>query len=169
VQKVRWEFRSGTHQGYYDDELVCASRGLHEKILKKIYPYHLNALAHYKPEYLSGFQAEAYTIDPRACWNTARASMDQKERAACSRMLDGDTQRGLSVNSEYNNIKWKHILLPVYIAAYAYGKKVYRFMVNGQTGEVQGESPLSWWKIAAVALGIATIVIIIAGKLAGWY
>jgi hypothetical protein len=96
--------------------------------------------------------------------------MYSKERRACSQLLDGDTQRGLTVNSEYSNITWKHILLPVFVAAYAYGRKTYRFMVNGQTGEVQGEAPYSWWKIAGVIIGIAAVVIAIAGaKIAGWF
>jgi len=167
-RRVRWEHRAGVHQGYYDDELVCASSGLPEDILNKIYPFHLTGLVHYRPEYLSGFMAEAYTVDPRAAWIIARAGMYQKEESACSRLLDGDTQHSLNVESEYNDVKWKHILLPVYVAAYAYGKKVYRFMVNGQTGEVQGESPLSWWKIAGAAAGIAAIIAIIA-KVAGWF
>ena len=56
----------------------------------------------------------------------------------------------------------KHILLPVYMANYLYGTKQYHFLINGQTGEVQGTWPIHWGKVAAVigsivaaALGIA--------------
>ncbi|MCK5547870.1 MAG: hypothetical protein KAI64_02580 [Thermoplasmata archaeon] len=168
VRKVSWRFRSGTHDAFYNDELVCASKGLPIDILKKIYPYNLNALTHYKPGYLSGFMAEAYTIDPRDAWLTAKSQMHGKEVSACSSLLGGDTQRGLNVNSEYSGIKWKHILLPAYLAVYAYGKKTYRFMVNGQTGEVQGEAPYSWWKIAGAVIGISAIVIVVAAVAMGW-
>jgi len=51
-------------------------------------------------------------------------------------------------------VTFKHILLPVWLAAYKYNGKTYRFVVNGQTGRVQGERPWSAIKIAiAVVLG----------------
>ena len=47
---------------------------------------------------------------------------------------------------------FKHTLLPVWIASYRYNNKVYNFMVNGETGRVQGEAPISWWKVALAVL-----------------
>ena len=61
--------------------------------------------------------------------------------------IGGDVQRIDSINTDYSAETFKHILLPVWMAAYKYGGKSYRFLVNGQTGEVQGERPYSWWKI----------------------
>lgn len=41
------------------------------------------------------------------------------------------------------------------MAAYKFRGETYRFVVNGQTGRVQGERPWSFWKIAfAVLLGL---------------
>ena len=51
--------------------------------------------------------------------------------------------------------------LPVWIAAYLYQNKTYRFIVNGQTGAVTGEAPLSWWKVAGVALLVALVILLI--------
>ncbi len=60
---------------------------------------------------------------------------------------------------------FKHILLPIWMAAYKYGGKSYRFVVNAQTGKVQGERPWSAWKITgAVIAGL-----IVAGALAYYY
>ena len=56
----------------------------------------------------------------------------------------------------------KHVLLPVWLAAYKYRGKTYRFVVNGQTGRVQGERPYSAFKIT-VALIIGLIIAGIAG------
>jgi len=63
------------------------------------------------------------------------------------------------VSTQYSRITFKHILLPIWISAYRYHNNIYRFLVNGRTGEVQGERPWSWIKItfavlfAALALG----------------
>ncbi len=170
VQHIRWEHRSGTHQAFYNDELVCASKGLHSSLMEKLYPFDLNTLTGYRPEFLSGWSAEEYTIDPKGCWQEAQARMYEKEVKACSALLDGDTQRGLQVNSQWSNQRWKHLLLPIYVASYMYGAKTFRFLINGQTGEVQGQSPISWLKVglmAAVGLGIAAVVAL--GKLKGWF
>lgn len=165
VREVRWEHRSGTNSAFYDDELVCASRGLPHAIIVKIQPWGLKTLVPYAPEYLSGFAAEAYSVTPKECWRQAAGAMTEKERAACSQLLDGDTQRGLSVNTAFSNPKWKHILLPAYVSAYVFGPKTYRFMVNGQTGEVQGEAPISWIKVLAVA-GLIIALLVLLAKLA---
>ncbi len=170
VQHIRWENRSGNHQGFYNDELVCASQGLHSRLMEKLYPFDLNALAPYRPEFLSGWGAEEYTIDPRACWQEAQKRMYDKEVRACSSLLDGDTQRGLQVNSQWSNQTWKHLLLPVYVASYMFGRKSYHFLINGQSGEVKGEAPLSWAKIAImVVAGIGVAALIWFGRLRGWF
>jgi len=49
-------------------------------------------------------------------------------------------------------------LLPIWLSAYSYGKKTYRFLVNGRSGEVQGERPYSWLKIIAAALAAAAAI-----------
>ena len=51
----------------------------------------------------------------------------------------------------------KHILLPVWISAYRYNNKVYHFMINARTGEVQGERPYSVIKILLTILGAVAI------------
>ena len=71
------------------------------------------------------------------------------------------------MNTQYSDITFKHVLMPVWISAYRYRDKVYRFMVNGQNGEVQGESPKSGWKIFFLVLAILAllfIVLMLGGK-----
>ena len=59
------------------------------------------------------------------------------------------------METDISDVTFKHILLPVWMAAYKFRGESYRFVVNGQTGRVQGERPWSFWKIAfAVLLGL---------------
>ncbi|MEM7522086.1 MAG: primosomal protein N' (replication factor Y) - superfamily II helicase, partial [Pseudomonadota bacterium] len=68
--------------------------------------------------------------------------------------IGGDRQRVHHIDTDLSDLTFKHILLPVWLAAYKYRGKTYRFVVNGQSGRVQGERPYSAWKIAiAVVLG----------------
>ncbi len=69
--------------------------------------------------------------------------------------IGGDRQRVHGVETEIREVTFKHVLLPVWVAAYRFRGQSYRFVVNGQTGTVQGERPWSAWKIAfAVILGL---------------
>lgn len=165
-RRVRWENRSGRHSQFYNDVLICASKGLPTNIVQKAYPFHLNALVTYDPRFLAGFLAEEYSVEPKVGWNQAKGQIIEGERQACSKELDGDTQRGLRVNTRLSGITWKHMLLPLYVAAYMFGSKTYRFVVNGQTGEVQGEAPISWIKVGIIA-GAAIAVIVAVLKLTG--
>jgi hypothetical protein len=69
--------------------------------------------------------------------------------------IGGDRQRIHRLDTTVQDVTFKHILLPVWLAAYKYRGKTYRFVVNGATGRVQGERPYSAWKITfAVIVGL---------------
>lgn len=159
VRKVRWVPSHGQRQGFYNDVLVPASKGMNQELIYKIYPFELNQLVPYKPDFLSGFLAEEYGVDLQQGWGTAQGIVNASERDKCGKEVPGDTYRFLRVQTNYSNITYKHILLPVWIAAYEYKSKTYHFLVNGQTGEVQGFRPISWAKVALFVGAVAAAVI----------
>jgi len=55
----------------------------------------------------------------------------------------------------------------VYAGAYRFNQKVFQIVVNGRTGEIQGDRPYSFWKIALLVTTIVLIIIIIALVLGG--
>jgi len=158
VRKVRWVPSNGQRQGFYNDVLVPASKGMNQELIYKIYPFDLNALVPYKPEFLSGFLAEEYAVDLLQGWGVAQGTVLASERDKCAKEVPGDTHRFLRVQTNFSGITYKHILLPVWIAAYEYKAKTYHFLVNGQTGEVQGFRPISWAKVALFVGAVAAVV-----------
>jgi DNA-directed RNA polymerase subunit RPC12/RpoP len=158
VQKVRWEPAWGRRDDHYDDVLVCASKGLPTELVDKFSTFNTRQLVPYAPQYLAGWRAEAYAVDLQNAHGTGRQKMARSQEAKCSRDVPGDTQRGLSVTNTFSRETFKHVLLPIWIAAYRYNDKPYRFLVNGQTGEVTGEAPYSFWKIFFFTLFCLAIV-----------
>jgi transcription elongation factor Elf1 len=152
VRKVRWQPASGHHDAFYDDVLIQASLSVETKMLERIYPYDTTKLVPYDPRYLSGWEAEQYRIDLQQGWNGGREKMHGMEVAACDRLVPGDTHKDLSVSSTFADITFKHVLLPLWISSYKYKTKVFRFLVNGQTGKIYGEKPLSAAKIALTVI-----------------
>ena len=166
VRKVRWEHASGTHQQFFDDVLVYATKSVDQKILQKLYPFDTKALTPYQPAYLSGWAAEEYQIQIKEGWTMGQQIMNDEIRSACTRKIPGDTYRNLTVDTAYTNVTYKHVLFPVWIASYRYGGKVYHFMVNGQTGEVQGQAPISWIKVLIAIVIVLIVIACIVGGLA---
>lgn len=155
VAKVRWSPVSGRVARFFDDVLVLASRSLPKRYTEALEPWDLSALEPYQPQYLAGFRAEAYTVELQEGRQEAQAKMDRVIERDVRFDIGGDRQRISSINTDVSEVTFKHILLPVWLAAYKYRGKTYRFVVNGQSGRVQGERPWSAWKIAtAVALGL---------------
>ncbi len=159
VQKTRWYPASGNVARQFDDVMVMASTSLPERLGNDLTPWDLTALEPYNADYLAGFQAEGYTVLLAQGHGKARGVMAEVISDDVRRDIGGDEQRIDNVNTRFDDETFKHILLPVWMAAYKYGGKSYRFLVNGQTGEVQGERPYSWWKIGFAILLVMAIVV----------
>ena len=138
VQKIRWRPVTGRVARWFDDILVLASKALPKKYTDALKPWDLSALEPYNPEFLAGFQAEGYTVELTEGYEEARAHMDAVIRRDVAFDIGGDRQRIHGVQTAVSDVTFKHILLPVWLAAYKYRGKSYRFVVNGQTGRVSG-------------------------------
>ncbi|OIQ72916.1 hypothetical protein GALL_454530 [mine drainage metagenome] len=165
VQRIAWYPVSGQVARNFDDVLVMASTSLPRHYIDGLQPWDLTALKPYSPDYLAGFGAEGYTVGLEEGHSMARTIMDGVIRDDIARDIGGDQQRIEAMSTDVSDETFKHILLPIWMAAYKYGGKTYRFVVNGQTGRVQGERPWSKWKIATAVIA----ALIAAGALAYYY
>lgn len=159
--RTRWEPAAGFLEKPFDDVPVPASKGLPPGLARGIEPFPTGGLVPYDPQYLSGFLAEEYAVDLPDALGSAKERMTHEIYAACSGEVPGDTQRNLRVTTAWSGLTCKNALLPVWISAYEYGGKPFRFLVNGVTGKVDGNAPFSAVKIAfAVAAAIALLVLL---------
>lgn len=152
VPRVRWRPARGQVARFFDDVLVLASKSLPKRFTDGLAPWDLAALEPYTPEYLAGFRAEGYAITLEEGFVEARSIMDGVIRRDIRFDIGGDRQRIHHVDTAVRNVTFKHVLLPVWLAAYKYRGETYRFVVNGRTGKVQGERPYSAIKIALAVL-----------------
>lgn len=158
VRHTRWYSASGTVWKNFDDILVQAGGSLPPEIVDELEPWNLQKLVPYQDAYMSGFQSEVYQIDLGTGFERGKATMDQDIRDAIKADIGGDHQEITTARTQFDDITFKHILLPVWISAYKYGDKSYRFIINGDTGEVQGERP---WSTAKIALTVVSTIIVL--------
>ncbi len=166
VQKIRWTPVNGNVQLSHDDVLVLASKSFPKESNAPIDGWNLAAITPYQDEYIANFQVEAYQVGLQDGFKTAKVTIDANTMIAVQRDIGGDAQRVGRMETAYSEVMFKHTLLPLWMSAYRYRDQVYRFMVNGQTGDVSGEAPTSWVKVALLGL-LAIIVLIIIISLAG--
>jgi hypothetical protein len=161
-QHTRWEYASGHVSQFHDDLLVPASKGVHASLLAELEPFPTTtALLPYDPGYLTGWVVEQYQIDLIDAAQNSRDRMTEIVRQECSNQVPGDTQRGLRIAPTFSAQTFKHTLLPVWLLTYTYGTKNYQVAVNGATGKIAGEYPLSWVKITiAIILGLILLAIL---------
>lgn len=163
TRNTRWEYASGHMSSDFDDVLVPASKGVNHTLLEKLQPFPTTReLLPYDPGYLTGWVVEQYQIDLIEAAKDSRGRMDDLLRQQCTTQIPGDTHRNLQIAPEYSAQTFKHVLLPVWLLTYTYGTKNYQVAVNGATGKIGGDYPLSWVKIAiAIASVIALIILVI--------
>jgi hypothetical protein len=161
-----WDWTNGGHERGFDDILIPASGHYDSSLLEKLGDFDLGQLTGYQPEYLSGFVAERYSVSRDEGWAAAQSKAGAQLEQEIRELIGGDEIRNLSIKTNYSDVTYKHLLLPVWNASYSYKSKPYRYMVNGQTGTVSGHVPRS---AAKITLFVAACLAVVGAILALWY
>lgn len=162
VRKIRWVPAWGDRNDAYDDHLVSATSGMPHELVSSLGDFQTRELVPYKPQYLAGWHAEEYQVDLEGGWERGERFVVDSQRSRCAGDVPGDTHRNLRVQNRISAVRWKHVLLPIWSLQYRYRGKTYTVLVNGQTGKVAGEAPLSWVKILLLVLAVGAVVAAVA-------
>ena len=121
-------------------------------------PWDLPEIRPYEPAYLSGFKAQRYQVELGEGFEQAKAIAAGVIQGDVRSDIGGDEQMISDIKTHYSAITFKHLLLPVYAGAYRLNQKVFQVVVNGRTGEVQGDRPYSFWKITLFILFLLLVI-----------
>ena len=158
-----WYPVSGNVERFFNDILIPGTTKVVPDKLAKSGPWALESSVPYQPEYLVGYSALRYDVDPPQALGEAKAGMAKVIEEDCRADIGGDHQRVTSMDTRYADLMFKLLLLPVWIAAYSYRAHSYQVIVNAQTGEVLGDRPYSSVKITlAIITGLILVAAIIA-------
>ena len=161
IRKTHWYMVAGEVSRQFDDVCVPATTSLPEKYINKLEPWDLHELKPYEPAYLSGHKAQTYQIALDEGFERFKKIAENVIYGDARQDIGGDEQRVHDISTNYSNITFKHLLLPIYAGAYCFNGKVFQIVVNGRTGEVQGERPYSWIKITAFVVAMIALILFI--------
>lgn len=157
VQKTSWRPVFGSGNRFFDDVPVNASRNENKKQMDKIRDFAFQELVPYRPEFLLGFMAERYGVNVTDGFEIASGEMRSALMQDVRSAIVADEVRNIQLDVRYGNVRFKHLLAPIWISSFRFRNKPYRFVVNGQTGTVQGEYPISPWKVTLLILFLAAL------------
>lgn len=154
----------------FDDIYVSGSNHISVADFKQLDLTNQAKYAVYSDEYLAGFMADNYTVDPEIAYGTAIKKANNVIYQDIMRRHNADVDGGIEIHTQVVKRSFKYVMLPVYVVSCKYRNKVYNQYVAGVYGKnnngkvkVCGKAPVSPWKVLLTVLaGIGLIVGLIA-------
>jgi hypothetical protein len=166
VTKVAWKPASGEVRHHFEGVVFCGMTTLPADHAKLLQATDLRRAAHYSPGAADGAKLEKSNLDPRACFNKARATMEESLKKAVEKDIGGNQQKVSKLETRHTGVGVKQVLVPAYSGSFTYKGKEYPVFINGATGEVAGEYPVSAGKVALV---VVIFLLIVAAIIAAAY
>jgi len=160
VVKTEWRELAGSHACYIMDIIVTASRGIPNADLEEVEPFDLGILRRYHPAMIAGWIAEEPSMKPEECQALAQEESLQAIGRELTTFMPGDKHTDLQYRTSLSDQMADLTLLPLWVFAVRgrEDREPVRVLVNGQSGKTFGKLPLSWVKIALLALSGAGLI-----------
>lgn len=155
--RASWYPMSGEHRGQHANLLIGASGALTPAETSELCPFDLASAVPPDQVDLDNVIVEQFSVQRKYARPLAKQLLESLEAATCQARYIPGNSRNVKVNVRVSGLTSRAVLLPVWIMAYGYEDKVFRFLVNGQTGQCSGQAPTSWRKVS-----VAVIVAVIA-------
>ncbi len=152
-KKIRWTRSAGRFQHFFDDFPVPADSSMPRALLERLEPWPLERCQPYRPDYLAGCLAKTYDAGLEESWKRGREGMEREIHALARGRIGGDVAQLEECRIRWDALTYKHLLLPVWLLAIRFRGKPHVVVVNGATGEVKGQRPLSVVKLVVLTAG----------------
>ena len=156
--RINWTPVSGRVYVSFDDVTIGASKTISRAILDSLEPWDTTTLVPFDEKYLSGFEAEEYTVGLDNGFEFAKAKMMHKIEQNIRYDIGGDQQQIHHVETNYSDVTYKNVLFPVWTASFNWNDKEYYYAINAQTGKIVGERPYSMIKIFFAVLVVVSLL-----------
>ena len=120
--------------------------------------------------YLAGFLAKKRNVERSELTGEVRDRMNRYARTLLEGTVHGYNSvfvSDLDVNVQKSH--WEYTLMPIWLLTYHKNGKVFTYAMNGHTGKVYGELPISFAKLgillAAVAVPLTAFLTLLGGML----
>lgn len=135
---------------------VDASTKMPDEYMDSIEPFNYQQLQPFSTAYLPGFLADKFDVSIEQCNHHADERCVQSLQNALRNTVIGyDIVEPRSSNIKLRRGKVHYAMLPVWLLNVKWNDKIHLFAINGQTGRVAGNLPVSMGKVAAMFASLA--------------
>lgn len=159
VTEVRYFHIKGKKDVTFDDLIVNAGTKISQSEINAISPFDTNNAYVYDKRYLAGFASEHYVLRLENGWTNAKNRINTVVKNEILKGYSYDVVSYIHIQTLYHNIKYKYVLVPIWIGAFQFGQKSYRFIINGENGKITGKTPISVIKVSLLVLLILILLI----------
>nr|MCR4925645.1 hypothetical protein [Clostridiales bacterium] len=137
---------------------VDGSSKMPDDLMESIEPFNFNEAVDFQTAYLAGYLADRYDVSKEDSIDRA----NQRLKVSCEDTLRGTVKGFETVTKKSSNVQItkgvsKYALYPVWLLNTTYKGKTLTFGLNGQTGKIVGDLPVSKGKLFALFLAIAAV------------
>lgn len=148
----------------FDHVPVDGSKKMEDKLMESIEPFDFGESTEFNVAYLAGYAADRYDVSKDETFNRATQRCREGTIQAFRNDISGYSNVTVSdSNIQLFDTKAQYALYPVWIMNTKWKDKNYRFAVNGQSGKMAGNLPISplkftlfWLLFFALVMGAIT-------------
>lgn len=157
IKKVKWSAMAGNHGIYFKNTLSgCSTLNNSEKLPN----YNLRKIVEYKSEFTAGFYIEKSQKSSTDAFKQVKSDLQNKLKEAIEDRFNYDEVRKLTYKYKYKSANYKSVLFPMWISSIKYKDKIYRFIIDGQSGKFYGKFPLDMKKTVFPFLGLLILIML---------
>lgn len=175
AEKVRTERRGDTEYTYTDHFHVYrdveaefikvpadASEKMDDNTMDKLEPFDYGALKPFSMPYLAGYLSERYNFTDEQMQSRVRKRIDRYITEIARNTIQGYSSVAVVDNHvSMQDMHNEYALLPVWLLNCRYHGKDFQFVLNGQTGKIVADRPISKGRAAAYGAGIFLLLLLI--------
>lgn len=143
----------------FDKIPVDASTKMPDELMDSIEPFDYKEIRPFAMEYMPGYLANKYDVTKEESRGRADERARQSFRSAMRDSVKNyDNIRVMEQSETIHPDKAEYGMLPVWLLSSNFQGKNYLFAMNGQSGKMIGDLPISLAKLAAWVIGVFAVV-----------
>lgn len=145
------------------------SSKMDDTVMDKLEPFNMQGIKQFAPEYLSGFLAERYDLtDENVVSRAKQRASDYIISMTMSTIAGYNSVVPLDRDVRLTPLGCRYALFPVWMMNCTYRGKPFTFVMNGQTGRIVADRPISGKRFAGITAAVfagAFVVGLLGGML----
>jgi len=160
---LEWRPVRGEVRQHFEELYVCGVNDLPAGHVVALTPRQLTHHQVYSADGVAQTNVRRSDLDVRTAFTRARKLMEDQIKSLVQKDIGGKQQKISRMETRHVGVAIKHLLVPAFEGTYRYAGKEYKVVINGGTGEVAGDHPISAGKIILLILGILVAIAAVIG------